>query len=338
MQADIRVSVVICNYNYGHYIKEAIDSVLEQTKAAHQIIVVDDGSTDDSLAKVGDYGGLLQIVAKENGGQISAYNAGFGLVSGDVVVFLDSDDKLLPEALATIAKAFMENGATRVQYKLRLIDRRGVPTGVVIPTKLSSGDRADQVRRGALFLASPGSGNAYLASALRKLMPLPETQEERHGADFFTGYGTALLGAVKALDQVLAEYRVHNQVDSENLCFGNAKLGMTEAEMLQSRFRRFKRWIMERTGQSIDVHAAIADFSIEKQDYAKAIFSPSGYIEGLLGGFKRLPHIMRSIMYRDNSLVMKLGLIAWAVCVLVLPRRIGMPLARYVCNPTSRAG
>lgn len=334
--SDLKISVVVCNYNYGHYILDAIGSVQAQSHAAHEIIVVDDGSTDDSVAKVQTGAAGVTLISKANGGQISAYNAGFEHVTADIVVFLDSDDRLKSDALQEIARAFANERVLRVQYRLRLIDNQGRPTAVVIPSMLSEGDKADQVRRGVLFLASPGSGNAYRVSALRQLMPLPETNEERHGADFFTGYGLALLGRVCVIPDDLAEYRVHNQVDSENLCFGNAKLGMTEAEMLQSRYRRFRRWIAERLSLTLPAERATADFSIEKQDFARAVFTPPTYWAGVKGGLQRLPFIYKSLRYRDNAWWFKAALMTWALIVLALPRALGMPLARYVCNPTSR--
>lgn len=332
----LNVSVVICNYNYGHYILDAIASVRAQDHPVHEVIVVDDGSTDNSIEKVKSSAADVTLISKDNGGQISAYNAGFTSVTGDVVIFLDSDDRLKPDAVKRIAQAFQDERVQRVQYRLRLIDASSSPTDVVIPSMLSHGDKADQVKQGVLFLASPGSGNAYRVRALRTLMPLPETNEERHGADFFTGYGLALLGRIHVIPEDLAEYRVHNQVDSENLCFGNAKLGMTEAEMLQSRFRRFKIWIKDRLDLTLPADHVTADFSVEKQDFARAIFGSKKYSIGLGAGFKRLPFIYKSLRYRDNALWFKLALLGWALTVLLLPRPLGMPLARYVCNPTSR--
>lgn len=333
---DLKVSVVICNYNYGHYILDAIASVRAQVYPAHEVIVVDDGSTDTSVDKVKANAGEITLITKDNGGQISAYNVGFQKVTGDVVIFLDSDDRLKPDAIKRIAQAFTDERVQRVQYRLRLIDVNGSPTEVVIPTILSHGCKADQVKQGVLFLASPGSGNAYRVSSLRTLMPLPETNEERHGADFFTGYGLALMGRIHAISEDLAEYRVHSQIDSENLCFGNAKLGMTEAEILQSRFRRFKIWIRERLDVTLPADHVTADFSVEKQDFARSIFGSQKYSIGLIGGFKRLPFIYKSLRYRDSALWFKLALLGWALTVLLLPRPLGMPLARYVCNPTSR--
>lgn len=330
------VSIVICNYNYAHFIAEAIESALAQHGPAKEIIVVDDGSTDASVEVIRRYEGRVHLITQPNGGQLAAYNSGFDRVTGDVVIFLDSDDRLLPDAAEKIARAMLDPAVARVQYKLELIDARGTRQGAVIPTLLAEGDLADQVSSGVLFLASPGSGNAYRTSALKRLMPLPVTQEERHGADFFAGFGCAVLGRVKALPEVLAQYRVHKANDSENLCFGNARLGMTETQMLQSRYRRLKAWLAPVVPDFPMASAATADFSIQKQDFALAVFSSPAYWQGVRSGRAELPALWQSIRVRQSPWFLKAALLAWAVFVWLAPRGVGRPVARYVCNPSSR--
>jgi glycosyltransferase involved in cell wall biosynthesis len=330
------VSIVICNYNYAHFIADAIESALAQRLPVKEIIVVDDGSTDNSVEMVSRFGERIKLIAQANGGQLAAYNTGFQHVSGDIVLFLDSDDRLLSNATEKVAQAFQDAAVARVQYKLELIDAQGKPQGSVIPTLLAEGDLANAVRSGVLFLASPGSGNAYRSAVLKRLMPLPVTAEERHGADFFTGFGCALLGRVKALPEVLAQYRVHKANDAENLCFGNAKLGMTETQMLQSRYRRLKAWLAPILPQERLATKALADFSIQKQDFAMAVFASDSYLPGVRAGGRELPALARSIWIRDNKVVLKLALLGWAVFVWLAPRVLGKPVARYVCNPSSR--
>jgi glycosyltransferase involved in cell wall biosynthesis len=95
-----RVSVLITNYNYAHFLRAAIDSALQQTYPVAEVIVVDDGSSDDSRAVIvaaaaaTTAGRLIIPVLKENGGQGSAFNAGFARSSGDIVLLLDADDIL----------------------------------------------------------------------------------------------------------------------------------------------------------------------------------------------------------------------------------------------------
>ena len=91
------ISVLITNFNYARFLPQAIDSVLAQTVPPHQVVVVDDGSTDDSLAVLRKrYSSTVEVLAKPNGGQGSAFNAGFARCEGDVICLLDADDTGVP--------------------------------------------------------------------------------------------------------------------------------------------------------------------------------------------------------------------------------------------------
>src|SRR4051812_29781979 len=87
-----KVSILINNYNYARYLRECIDSCLAQDYENLEIIVVDDGSKDDSVEIVRSYGDRVILVAKENGGQASAFDAGVAHSSGEILCFLDADD------------------------------------------------------------------------------------------------------------------------------------------------------------------------------------------------------------------------------------------------------
>jgi len=98
MQHEIRgVSIVIPNYNYGRFIGEAIDSALAQTHPLVEVIVVDDGSTDDSRAVIERYGERVTAIFQANAGQNAACAAGFARAHFDLVVFVDSDDCCCPK-------------------------------------------------------------------------------------------------------------------------------------------------------------------------------------------------------------------------------------------------
>src|SRR4051794_40007232 len=104
-------SVIITNYNYGRWLGEAIDSALAQADAEVEVIVVDDGSTDDSPDVIASYDGHVHAVFQANAGQAAAINAGFAASRGDPVLFLDADDVLLPHAVAR-ARSALADGAT----------------------------------------------------------------------------------------------------------------------------------------------------------------------------------------------------------------------------------
>src|SRR6476619_6168561 len=100
-----RASIIINNYNYDRFLAEAIESALAQTYAETEVIVVDDGSTDDSREIIKRYGDRCAAISQQNGGQGAAYNAGFAASHGDFVCFLDADDILHPSAMSQVVEA-----------------------------------------------------------------------------------------------------------------------------------------------------------------------------------------------------------------------------------------
>lgn len=87
-----RVSVIIPNYNRSNYILEVINNLLSQTLTPYEIIVVDDGSTDDSLEKLQSLGSQITLISQENMGPGAARNSGLEASNGDLISFMDSDD------------------------------------------------------------------------------------------------------------------------------------------------------------------------------------------------------------------------------------------------------
>jgi glycosyltransferase involved in cell wall biosynthesis len=94
------VAVVIPTFNYARFLPEAIESVLAQTRQADEMIVVDDGSTDDPAAVVAQYP-TVRLIRQENRGLSAARNTGLWNCKTSHVVFLDADDRLLPTAIET---------------------------------------------------------------------------------------------------------------------------------------------------------------------------------------------------------------------------------------------
>ena len=95
------VSAIITTYNYGRFIEGAIDSVLHQTRPPDEVVVVDDGSTDDTAAIVARYRSRgVRYIYQQNAGAGSARNRGIQATSGELVAFLDADDRWLPDKIA----------------------------------------------------------------------------------------------------------------------------------------------------------------------------------------------------------------------------------------------
>lgn len=92
----MKVSAIIPCYNYAEFLGAAIDSVLTQTYPPHEIIVVDDGSTDSTEKVARGYDSAVRYIRTENRGVSAARNTGIALATGDAIAFLDSDDRWLP--------------------------------------------------------------------------------------------------------------------------------------------------------------------------------------------------------------------------------------------------
>lgn len=99
------ISVIIPVYNGERYLAEAIESVLAQTRPADEIIVVDDGSTDNSAVVAQGFGLPVKLVRQANQGQAAARNLGVELAHGNLLAFLDADDLWLPDKLARQVEA-----------------------------------------------------------------------------------------------------------------------------------------------------------------------------------------------------------------------------------------
>lgn len=217
----IRATVVVDNYNYEQYVGQAIDSALSQTYEPLEVVVVDDGSVDGSVEAIERYRDRITAVLKPNGGQASAFNAAFERTTGEVVVFLDADDLLLPEAVAN-AVAAMGQDVSKVHWPLLEIDGDGEPTGGVVDPELPEGDFRDVVRR-----FGPGvedtwpnaatSGNAWSRGFLERVLPMPHVLT---GTDIYLSGLAGAFGRFVTLPDPQSLYRVHGSNLSGELSFG----------------------------------------------------------------------------------------------------------------------
>lgn len=177
MKKQLLVSIIIDNYNYAPYLKAAIDSALNQTYTDIEVIVVDDGSTDESLEIIQSYGNKIIPVIKENGGQASAFNAGFAASKGDVICFLDSDDTFLPEKVSEVVNVLEENRDISWCFhalKLLNVDRNKFIKNAYEPRSYKW-DCSSQIKNLKLpFIPSATSGLCFKRHLLELILPMPE--------------------------------------------------------------------------------------------------------------------------------------------------------------------
>lgn len=210
------VSICVVNHNYARFLPAAIDSALGQAWPAVEVVVVNDGSTDASDEVIAGYGGRVVVVHQPNGGQGSAFNAGFAACSGDLVAFLDADDVLEPGmAAAAAAELSACPDLSKVQFMMRLIDRDARDLGVTIPPRPGyqrSGDLRRPVLRFRTYPWPPSSANVYAARALRRVLPLP-AEHYRTYCDAYLAELMPLLGPIRSVGVVAARYRLHGAND-----------------------------------------------------------------------------------------------------------------------------
>lgn len=237
------ISIVINNYNYARYLASAIESALAQTWNETEVIVVDDGSTDTSREVAARYAGRVKVLLKANGGQASAFNAGFASARGDVVLFLDADDMLKETTAMQVAETFRQDpGTAKVQWRLQFINAQGsampaftppahvpLPHGNLLPRLLQYPDDIPH---------PPTSGNAYASRVLKKILPMPEP-EYRLCADYYLLNLAPLYGPVLSLEGIGGYYRVHG----ENGQYGNA-LNLDRVRQIIQRTQRTHLYLL----------------------------------------------------------------------------------------------
>lgn len=221
------VSVVIPCYGQAAYLEEAIESVLAQTYAQVEIVVVDDGSPDNAARVAGGFP-WVRCVRQPNAGLAAARNAGIRESEGELLVFLDADDRLLPRALETGVEGLRAHPEAAFAFgRYRRVSRDGQPL-----------ENDDQPRPDAdpysVFLrynyaGIPATG-IFRRSALEEAGNFDETLPGAE--DYDLGLRLSRLHAVHPHDQEVAEYRVHGSSMSQD---AGAMLAMTQQALRRQR-------------------------------------------------------------------------------------------------------
>ncbi len=199
------VSVVIPNYNYGRFLGEAIESALGQTYPHREIIVVDDGSTDESETVLRGFGGRIHWVRQGRQGVAAARNRGVAESRGALLAFLDSDDAWHPEKLARQVACLSRPAVGLVCCGLEYIDESGRVLGQSLPTQ-----RGRLLKEIALLRWSyaPGGSAALVrrASLQRAGLFDPELSTS---ADWDLWRRIACDDEIEICPEPLVQYRVH---------------------------------------------------------------------------------------------------------------------------------
>lgn len=201
------VSVIIGNYNYGRFIAEAIESVFAQTYRNFELIVVDDGSYDDSRAIIQSYENQLTAIFQENGGQGAAFNNGLANSSGEIICFLDSDDYFREDKIEKVVKAFAENPQwVQISHGRISVEADGTVIGND-PTFFSQGDVTPLLLKWGRYAWAVTSALSYRRSVLEQVGSIPPRPR---GADTFLTATVPFYGEVGCIREPLMCYRKHD--------------------------------------------------------------------------------------------------------------------------------
>lgn len=251
----MKVSVVIDNHNYGRFLKETLDSVLAQVldDVAVEIIVVDDGSTDDSREILSVYAPRVKSLLQARQGQASAFNVGLSAATGDIVCLLDSDDVFLPGKLAAVVKAFEDPKVVCVQHFLHDTDAHLRPLPRRFPAWPARYTLDDYAAGRTEFTAT--SGLAFRREVLLKLLPIPKDLFY-YLDDFLTAHAL-FFGEIANIPEVLGLHRMHGA----NWCAGGLENPAKIERDFQDRalYDSFRdRWLAE-AGRSRSPEAVEAE-------------------------------------------------------------------------------
>jgi glycosyltransferase involved in cell wall biosynthesis len=332
-----RVSVVINNHNYARYLGEAIDSALAQSYPRVEVVVVDDGSTDDSPAVIARYGGRVVPVLKGNGGMGSAVNAGFAASSGDLVIVLDADDALAPRAVERAVGAWRP-GVAKVQWRLAVVDATGAPRGALAPAAripLPSGDLRPLVASRFAYAFPPTSGNAYDRRVLGRLLPL-DAAAWPLTADYYLNMLAPFYGDVVSIDEPLGRYRLHGS--NHWVCFRPSLEERLERDVSQTLLvEQAVRELAGRAGLPVSEPLSLGDAYYAVLRLGLRVIEPARYpLPGespLWLGAQGIRALWRWPAGRGLAgLRRRLGLAVWFALLPLLPR----PAARQVAARTLR--
>ena len=207
------MSVIIDNYNYGGFVSEAINSALDQSYPNVEVIVVDDGSTDNSREVISSFGNRIISVLKENGGQSSALNAGIAISKGEWIYLLDSDDLFYTnkiQRISELAKQYPMAGM--IAHNLDYCTETGESLSFTAPP-IENRALVDDRQ-----LARHGKLSAYLSAhsslcirrdVFDRIGLLPA--EIRMGIDNYLKWVTFSLFPVLLLPESLAKQRIHGR-------------------------------------------------------------------------------------------------------------------------------
>jgi glycosyltransferase involved in cell wall biosynthesis len=216
------VSVIIDNYNYEKYIENAIKSVLNQTYQNFEIIIVDDGSSDNSKEIINEYAlkypEKIKAIFKENGGQASAFNVGVENANGEIISFLDSDDEFEENKLEEVVKAYNDGNEYIFNDHYMVFDNNA--NKIFEPKRYPyNGENIFLVYYISQYVGDITSTLSISKNLANKIFPIKNIEGWRIQADDVIVFSASMMTHSFFINKKLTKYRIHgkNGYHNENL-------------------------------------------------------------------------------------------------------------------------
>lgn len=239
------ISVIIPTYNYANYIKETIESVIAQTFKGFEIIVVDDGSTDETKAVLETYikKNIVKYIYQANQGLAAARNAGIKNSQGRLITFLDSDDLFTKDKLQVLREVLINNPSIGMAYGNHLI---WTGTKLYKKPKFSSGQAPSGWILPQLFKTPLMSADSVLIR--RECFKQVGLFDERltSGEDWEMWLRLAKVYKIKYVDKIVAFVRVHPKSMSTNFI----RMGENKLQIQKSAYFNFQTQLLQAYSQN----------------------------------------------------------------------------------------
>lgn len=279
------VSIIIGNYNYGSFIKEAIDSAINQTYKNIEIIVVDDGSKDNSREIISRYGDQIIPVFKDNAGQPSVYNEGFAISKGEIICFLDSDDLFTVGKIEQVVQAF--NASEEIGWcfhgiQLMDVNHNPLQASVTANYVTSQYDFRDRLVLGKIPPnLPPSSGLCFRRSVLSKILPMPTPTIIKNNDYYIKFMATALSKGIILRDE-LTYQRIHGNNATtlrKNCEYLIGREFIYTGLWIDENFPNFRKFANKMLGLGLSYHWVDGNNNLENIQAVKEYMSSSSWLE-----------------------------------------------------------
>lgn len=319
MVLDLKISVIIPNYNYDRYVGNAIRSVLSQRYEYCEVIVVDDGSTDDSWEIIRSFP-EVKAIKIQNSGQLAACRAGLREASSPFVMFLDADDELKPGSLIQIATR-LDPSVAKLQFSLTRIDSNGQFVAGASPSLKNFIDKCDIVReiqKKGTYITPPTSGNVFR----RDVAELIEEVNYERVVDGVILFAAPFMGTIISLSDELGCYRVHGSNHSGGGKPPNLEAVDAELKRYCDRLEHLRNIVTRLRPELKLVQIGSGFFYLERSFYREIVLNKRPSISLLL-------RLLYALLTHNINLKNKIGLIIAIILMAVLPSSRARAILNY---------